>query len=306
MPVKQFTDQLEEMLCAGKSPVTAGMDPRADLLPPGLAGAGETDPEVLAKAYSLFAEEIIEAVAPSVVAIKFQSAFYERLGPAGLHALIEGLAFAKEKGLLTILDVKRGDIGTTAEAYADAAMGERKQTPGPYTDAVTVNPYLGEDSLRPFLEKARRYGKGVFVLVKTSNPSGPQLQDLRCDGRPVYRHVAELVHTLGRDLAGACGVSAAGAVIGATYPGVLKELRAAMPDNLFLLPGIGAQGARAEDIMQAFLPGMRGALITASRSILYAYKNRPDVSWQQAAGDAAEELARTLKAAGAYDTGSAT
>jgi len=291
-----FSDLLEEKLSSGKPPLVVGMDPIPDLFPPDLLPPEGASPERWARAFVELAERTLAALSDLVVGVKFQSAFYERLGAAGLEALRESLGIARRRGLVTIADVKRGDIGSTARAYAEAYLGDLPGTPGPFTDAVTVNPYLGEDGLKPFLELAARKGKGLFVLVKTSNPSGPRFQDLKAGGKPLYLHVAELVDELGKECVGETGLSCVGAVIGATFPAVLEELRSALPRAVFLLPGVGAQGGSVADLRTAFLPGLRGALVTASRSIVYAYRRRRSDSWPEAARAEARDLAAALRA----------
>jgi orotidine-5'-phosphate decarboxylase len=291
-----FADRLQESASRRQSAIVVGMDPNPALFPPEVAAAAGAGPEALAEAFERFSAGILEAVAEATIAVKFQSAFYERLGVAGAAALARSLARARELGYITILDAKRADIGSTAEAYADAQLGDLPGTPGPFTDAVTVNPYLGEDGILPFIRQAKPRGKGMFVLVKTSNPSGPQLQDLRCDGLPVYRHAAALVRKLGAELPAACGLTGVGAVVGATYPGVLKELREAMPETIFLLPGVGAQGGKVADLAPAFLPGGRGALITASRSIIYAHREQKGIAWKDAARNEARKLREEFRA----------
>ncbi len=287
--MQAFADRIDDAVRRKESAIVVGMDPNPALFPPD-AAAGGAEPEALAEAFERFSAGILEAVAEAVIAVKFQSAFYERLGAAGAAALARSLRHAQRLGLVTILDAKRADIGSTAEAYAEAQLGDLPGTPGPATDAVTVNPYLGEDGILPFVRQAAPRGKGLFVLVKTSNPSGPQLQDLLSGGRPLYLYAAALVRKLGAELPGACGLTGVGAVAGATYPGVLRELRDAMPETLFLLPGVGAQGGKVEDLAPAFLPGRRGALITASRSIIYAHRDRPGMSWKDAARSEAQAL----------------
>jgi len=289
-----FVDTLDARCAEGGRPLVVGMDPIPDLMPPDFALPLEAGVKEWAEVFDRFARRILPQLRGVAVAMKFQSAYYERLGEVGLAVLRKSMAFAKENGFLTILDVKRADIGSTAAAYAEAYLGTLEGTCGPVTDAVTVNPYLGEDGVEPFVELAASRGKGVFVLVKTSNPSGPQFQDLKAQGEPLWRHVARMVDKLGGKVLGECGLSAVGAVVAATYPQILSELRALMPRSVLLLPGIGAQGGRVSDLAAAFLPGRRGALITASRSILYAWRSRPERPFEQAARAAAEELAQEL------------
>ncbi len=293
--MRAFADRIEAAVRRKDSAIVAGMDPNPALLPPDIAAAPGAPPEAHAAAFERFSAGILEAIAEAVVAVKFQSAFYERFGAAGAEALARSLRHARGLGLVTILDAKRADIGSTAEAYAEAQLGDLPGTPGPATDAVTVNPYLGEDGILPFVRQAAPRGKGLFVLVKTSNPSGPQLQDLPSGGRPLYLHTAGLVAKLGAELPGACGRSGGGAGVGATDPGVLRELRAAMPQAVFLLPGVGAQGGKVEDLAPAFLPGRRGALITVSRSIIYAHRDHPDTAWKDAARGAAQTLREAFR-----------
>jgi len=201
-------------------------------------------------------------VAPHAVAVKPQSAFFEARGWQGVRSFEAACAYARDAGLLVIADVKRGDIGSTAAAYAAAFT--------PHADAATVNPYLGGDAVEPFLDACRR-GAGIFVLVKTSNPGSGDLQDVRLeDGRRVWERVAELVDRWGSDLVGERGLSSVGAVVGATYPQEVAEARALLPRAPLLLPGVGAQGATAADVAAAFANGPAGGLVSASRSVIFA------------------------------------
>src|SRR5581483_9714971 len=190
-----FSQRLADAVGRTRAPVVVGLDPRRQSLPPALAPGADASLETIADCYERFCAGVIDVVAPLVPAVKPQSAFFEQLGPAGASALVRVIAHARRRGLLVILDVKRGDIGSTAEAYADAYLG-----PDPLrllaADAVTVSPYLGGDSLEPFVATAQQRGAGLFILVKTSNPGSGQLQDLVADGQPVYRHVAGLVEQL--------------------------------------------------------------------------------------------------------------
>jgi len=201
-------------------------------------------------------------VAPHAVAVKPQSAFFEARGWQGVRSFEAACAYARDAGLLVIADVKRGDIGSTAAAYAAAFT--------PHADAATVNPYLGGDAVEPFLDACRR-GAGIFVLVKTSNPGSGDLQDVRLeDGRRVWERVAELVDRWGSDLVGERGLSSVGAVVGATYPQEVAEARALLPRAPLLLPGVGVQGATAADVAAAFANGPAGGLVSASRSVIFA------------------------------------
>ncbi len=293
-----FADRLLEAVEVKRSCLVVGLDPLLERLPPDLLGAvgasapaGTAGPGGTARAsaaFGLFLEKVIESVKDAAVAVKPNSAFFERYGAAGWECLREVCRRARKAGLIVILDAKRGDIGHTAEAYADALLGPLPDTPGAYVDAVTVNPYLGTDSIAPFLELARKGGKGLFVLVRTSNPSAGEIQDLDAGGKPIYLKVAELVGRWGEGLCGASGFSAVGAVVGATAPAEARRIRDALPSSVFLVPGYGAQGADAAQVGACFLPGGRGAVISASRSILFGYEKRPG-PWQEAIRAAALE-----------------
>ena len=250
-------------------------------------------------AFALFLEKVVEVVADVAVAVKPNTAFFERFGAAGWEVLQQVARQARKAGLIVVADAKRGDIGHTAEAYADSLLGELPDTLGPYVDAVTVNPYLGTDAIEPFLARARLAGKGVFVLVRTTNPSAGEVQDLETGGRPVYLRVAELVE------AGPCGRApdfggpeVVGirdlAVVGATAPEQARRLRGLFPRTLFLVPGFGAQGAEVEGVRASFLPGGKGAVINASRSILYAHEKRGG-AWVDAIRAAAIEARDELE-----------
>jgi orotidine-5'-phosphate decarboxylase len=264
-----FGDRLVEAVRRCRTPALVGIDPRWENLPETLrGGAGAApDPERAAEAYRRFGDAVVDVVAGYAPAVKFQSAFYEALGPPGLAALGASMAHARSRGLLVIFDGKRNDIGSTAEAYAGAYLG------GPWAaDAVTVNPYLGSDGIRPFVAAAARSGGGLFALVRTSNPSAGELQDLDCGGRPLYRRVAEAVARWGEDHRGAAGYSLVGAVVGATGPAQLAELRAALPGVPLLVPGYGSQGGTAADVAGAFDADGLGALVNSSRGVIFAHE----------------------------------
>jgi orotidine-5'-phosphate decarboxylase len=244
---------------------------------------------------------VIDAVAPLVPAVKPQAAFFEQLGPPGMQALKDVIDYAAAKDLIVILDGKRNDIGSTATGYAEAYLG-----PGAASawgcDALTVSPYLGDDSLTPFVDTAQARGAGIFVLVKTSNPGGKRFQDIVADGRPLYRHVAEYVESLAAATSGNSGYGLIGAVVGATYPEQLAELRQAMPHTWFLIPGFGAQGGTAKDCASAFDSNGLGAIVNNSRGIIFAhsrpeYKDRFGPSrWQVAVEAATREMIGQLRA----------
>jgi len=284
------------------NPVLVGLDPRAEMLPEGiLSTGGDSDCAQQAAAYATFCRGVIDVVAGMVPAVKPQAAFFEQLGPPGMAVLAETVRYAEQRGLLVILDGKRNDIGSTATAYARGLLGSGGQSSWG-ADAITVSPYLGADSLRPFVEVAGQRKAGVFVLVKTSNPGGGMFQDLMADGRPLYRHVARYVERLAEQTAGACGYGAIGAVVGATYPGQLAELRAEMPHAWFLVPGFGSQGGTAADVAAAFDGQGSGAVINNSRGIIFAHARSPyaerfgPARWQEAVEAATREMIGQLRA----------
>jgi len=274
-----FADRLMDAIREKNSRVCVGIDPVPESFPRHLqpddgkwTNHGDVDQKVY-DATREFCWHIIEAVAGTAVAVKFNSAFFERLSSDGIGLLDTVLSDVEESrlGLLTILDAKRGDIGSTADAYARAVFREYYGGFPDVPDAVTINPYLGTDGIQPFLEEARRLGRGVFVLVRTSNPSAAEIQDLMTeDGKRVYRHVADLVSAWGEPHIGSSGYSLVGAVVGATWPEQLAELRQAMPHTPFLVPGYGAQGGAAADVAGAFDADGLGAIVNSSRGIMYA------------------------------------
>ena len=285
-----FADRLVERILRIKSRICVGCDPDPALFPPELAKM--EDPVAATAAFGL---ELLAAVREVAAAFKFQAAFYERFGPAGYEVLARHLAAAREAGLIAILDCKRGDVGHTMQAYCEAYA-----TPGAplEADAVTLAPYLGSDGLAPFNVCAGEHGKGYFVVVKSSNPSAADVQDVKMeDGRPVYHRVAEMTAAIGRHLVGESGYSSAGAVVGATYPDVVARMRELMPQQFFLMPGVGAQGADVALLGPAFDTRGLGALVSSSRGVAYAWREREGVSWQAAARAAARDLRRAVNEA---------
>jgi orotidine-5'-phosphate decarboxylase len=291
--VSAFGDRLAEAIERKRSQLVVGLDPRLDLLPVELRG----DPP--ASAVSRFCRGIVDAVAPHAVAIKPQLAFFEALGPEGMRAVEEVCAYARAAGLLVIADGKRGDVGSTARAYAAAYLQPRAGADA-VADALTVNPYLGRDSLEPFLAACRREGAGIFCLVKTSNEGGADVQDLVLrDGQPLWQHVARLVGEWGEDIVGERGLSSVGAVVGATHPRAVGEARRILPRAILLLPGVGAQGATPADVARAFTSGPASALVTVSRAVMYASR-RSDADWRTAAGLEAARLKSEVWAASGW------
>jgi orotidine-5'-phosphate decarboxylase len=269
-----FADRLVAEVARKRSQLVVGLDPIPDLIPVELRGD-----------VSRFCCGIVDAVAPHAVAVKPQLAFFEALGAEGMAAFEETCVYARRAGLIVIADGKRGDIGSTARAYA-AAYIEGSE---PRADALTVNPWLGRESIEPYLAAARRYGTGIFCIVKTSNSAG-DVQDVKLsDGRLMWHHVAQLVAEWGEDLVGEHGLSSVGAVVGATHPRAVGEARKLMPQTVLLLPGLGAQGAQPGDLARAFTSGPASALVNASRSVIYAFRES-GTDFRTAAGAEAARL----------------
>jgi len=261
-----------------ESQIVLGLDPDPRALWPEFGGGAAPGPpaERAASAVIGHCRALIDATAEACVAVKLQLACFERLGASGWSALHTVAAYARTLGLLVIADGKRGDIPVSATAYAQALVGGVETPFGPLqglgADLVTVNPLMGSDAIEPFVTAARATGAGVLVLVRTSNPGAADIEDLTLrDGGPVWERVASLVDGLGRPGVGAAGLSDVGAVVGATAPEHLERARELMGGAPFLLPGVGAQGGRVEDLAPAFAPGRAGGLVTASRSIADAH-----------------------------------
>ena len=291
-------DRLIEAIEQTQNPSVVGLDPTEALVPPQVVASFadevrdsvESDEEApaaqLAVAYFEFNRAIIDAVADIVPAVKPQIAMYEALGPAGIDVYTMTCEYAAEQGLYVLGDVKRGDIGSTAAAYAHHLNGMDGWDPW-HEDAVTVNPYLGCDGITPFVEAANAADKDIFVLVRTSNPSSSELQMLDlADGSKVYEHVADLVESWGRDSIGSHGYSRVGAVVGATHPEEGRALRARMPHTFFLVPGYGAQGGTAADVAGMFDDNGSGAIVNSSRGIIGAWKKSPQYNPDMSADDA--------------------
>jgi orotidine-5'-phosphate decarboxylase len=291
-----FADRLDQAVARTGNPCVVGLDPHVDLLPPEFAAArtGTTRAE-RARAVADFLCEVIDLAAGRIPAVKPQSALFELFGAAGSEAWERVVKHARASDLLVIGDVKRGDIDSTARAYARAFLDEDPGAPGTSCDAITVNPYLGSDSIRPFLETCSRNGKGIFVLVRTSNPGSATFQD---HGSPkLYERVADAVVEWGKELVGRSGLSSVGAVVGATHPSELAALRARMPATPFLIPGYGAQGAGAAEVLGGFLAGGRGALVNSSRAVLFAWREPrfAGKNWKDATRTALDEMIAALR-----------
>jgi orotidine-5'-phosphate decarboxylase len=296
--MEHFADRLTAALRARGNAVCVGLDPRWELLPEEIRKRhADRALGCLAAALEAFCLRVIDVVAPLVPVVKPQSAFFEACGPSGMVALENVLRHARRRGLLTILDGKRNDIASTAEAYADAAFSGTAWAGSRFpvwdADALTVNPYLGRDAVEPFLKSARRDGRGVFVLVRTSNVGGGQFQNLVCDGRPLFLHVAQAVGDWARENVGGCGLGDVGAVVGATHPAELATVRQALPDLYFLIPGYGAQGGTAADTAAGFRADGLGAIVNSSRGIIAVFK--PDEPrWEAAIEKATRDTIAAL------------
>lgn len=273
-------DILIDKIIEKNNPTVAGLDPKLDYIPEEMLKAsfdkfGETF-EGAADAIFNFNKELIDALYDIVPAVKPQCAYYEMYGIEGIKCLKKTIDYSKQKGLYVILDAKRGDIGATSEAYANAYLGKTELGTSSEAafdaDSLTVNPYLGTDGVQPFVDRAAKNNKSLFILVKTSNQSSGELQDLICDGKPIYEHMAHLVRTWSKGSLGRHGYSNLGVVVGATYPEQAERIREIIPHTYFLVPGYGAQGGKAQDIAKSFNCDGLGAIVNASRSIMCAYK----------------------------------
>ena len=294
-------DRLIDRIKKLNNPTVAGLDPKLSFIPDFIkktAAQKTSDPlEAAAEAIFMFNCGLIDVLFPIVPAIKPQAAYYEMYGWQGVRALAKTIAYAKSKGMFVITDGKRNDIGTTMEAYADAHIGITKLENGQAAeafgaDALTVNGYLGSDGIRPLIDICKSGNKGIFVLVKTSNPSSGELQDRIIDQMPVYEAMGQMCELWGEGTCGKSGYSAVGAVVGATYPQQLVELRKKLPHTFFLVPGYGAQGADAKDITGAFDENGEGAIINSSRAIMCAWQQGQAYTEKDYAKAAAAEAIR--------------
>ncbi len=273
-------DRLIEKIEETQNPTVVGLDPKLSFIPEYIknkyyAKYGETL-KAAAKSILKFNKEIIDVIADVVPAIKPQAAYYEMYGYEGMKTLAKTIEYAKSKGMYVITDGKRNDIGATMEAYATAHLGSVQvgtNTFEPFGgDSLTVNGYLGTDGISPLLNECKNRDKGIFVLVKTSNKSSGELQDKQIDGKPVYKVMGEMCEQWGTEVMGKYGYSGVGAVVGATYPEQLAEMREALPHTFFLVPGYGAQGGGAEGVAKAFDKNGLGAIVNSSRAVICAYQ----------------------------------
>jgi orotidine-5'-phosphate decarboxylase len=295
--MNSFSSRLTAAITTRQTPACIGLDPRLASLPPALVPARDAAPQEVAATFTRFCREVIDVVAPLVPIVKPQLACFEALGLPGMTALADTIAYAREKNLLVLADGKRGDIGSTAEAYADGWLA------GPWAaDALTVNPYLGLDSVEPFVKVAAERQAGIFILVKTSNPGSKDFQDLSSDGRTIYEHVAAGVEQLAARTSAGEAYGAVGAVVGATWPRQLDAMREAMPHAWILVPGFGKQGGRAADVRGAFHADGLGALVVSARDVIFAHA-RPEMNdgltaaqWQTAVDRACRDMIDRLAA----------
>jgi len=302
-----YATRLHQAVRSKATAACVGLDPRFNDLPAPIRRSAEKREirnrhSLMAAAYEEFCFRIIEVVAPLVPAVKPQSAFFEECGPEGVQTLARVIRRARERGLIVICDAKRGDIGPTAEAYASAYLAGEDPDAAPFSaDAVTVNPYLGTDTLEPFVRLAKERSAGVYILVRTSNPGAGAFQDRVSDSRPLYQHVASIVEGLAASTAEADAYGAVGAVVGATYPRELSELRTTMPHAPLLLPGFGVQGGTAADVAAAFDDDGLGGLVNNARGINFAYTRQPyratfgEEKWEQAIEAATRDMIAELR-----------
>lgn len=299
-----LSDQLIKRIIEKKSPIVVGLDPRFDNLPSAIKEKyldlyGNT---LKAVSFALieFNRGIIDAIYDLVPAVKPQVAFYEQYGIEGMIAYKDACDYAKSKGLIVVADVKRGDIGSTSKAYSNAHLGKVNVNGTNISafeaDFATINPYLGNDCMAEFIQDIKDYEKGMFVLVKTSNKTSGQLQDLKSGDDTIYEKVADIVNTWNDELCGESGYSPIGAVVGATYPEELEILRKRMPKAIFLVPGYGAQGGGAKDVLGAFNKDGLGAIVNNSRGIIFAFE-KSTLGYKEAAREAVLKMQQDINEA---------
>ncbi|HLF93767.1 MAG TPA: orotidine-5'-phosphate decarboxylase [Planctomycetota bacterium] len=288
-----FSDRLVAAIKEKGSRVVVGLDPRLENLPDPFRPSGPKDIEKTVKGLLDFNGALIEIVKDHAVAVKPQIAFYEKLGPHGVLAYFATCKHARDNGLIVIGDVKRGDVPDTAKAYADAHFIAFP------TDAITVNPFFGTDGMDPFIQGAKKNGGGLFVLVKTSNPKSGMIQDLPVEGKPLYLHIARMVAEWGAGSMGSSGYSDVGAVVGATHPKQAAEIRAALPNAFFLVPGYGAQGGTSADLVPCFNKDGLGAIVNSSRGIITAWEKEAykGLPWEKAVERAVLDMKKDINGA---------
>ncbi len=294
-------DRLIKNIIKMQNPTVAGLDPKLEYVPASIKkecfDKFGVNMKGAAASIFMFNKALIDALYDIVPAIKPQAAYYEMYGDMGVKALVDTIEYAKSKGMFVITDGKRNDIGTTMQAYATAHLGATEVgeqiIPAFGADALTVNGYLGTDGIKPLLQICKEDDKGIFVLVKTSNPSSGELQDMKLEtGETVYEHMGRMCESWGADTVGEYGYSAVGAVVGATYPQQLKEMREKLMHTFFLVPGYGAQGGGAEDVKNAFDKNGLGAIINSSRGIMCAWKKQRGMCEDDFAAAARNEAVR--------------
>jgi orotidine-5'-phosphate decarboxylase len=297
-------DRLKAAIQAKGAPICAGIDPRTDWVPDEFYDRAFSQhgrsPAGVRAAVREFCLQVLDLVAPHVPAIKPQAAFFEALGPGGWDDFAAVCTRGRELGLVVIADVKRGDIGSTAEAYAQSLFGSTQvkgvALPSCGVDAATINPYLGSDSVAPFIERARAGGGGLFVLARTSNPGSSQFQELKLDkGGVLVDEVARRIALWGEDSIGQCGYSDVGAVVGATDVSAARRMHHLMPRTLFLVPGWGAQGGAADAVKACFDDVGFGAIVNSSRGVMHAYASGPlkdfgEARWREAVTHAVKQF----------------
>ena len=276
--MKTAIDRLIEKIREMNNPTVIGVDTRYELVPECVKNKYSKDITGMCEVMLEYSKTLIDATYDIIPAVKLQSAYFEMYGVEGIKLYKEMIDYCKSKDMIVMADVKRGDIGSTSAGYSKAYLGKNiinEQEEGIFdVDFATVNPYMGSDCVMPFVDDCKKFNKGIFVLVKTSNKSSGELQDLKTEeGEEIYKKVAKLVNQWGEELIGENGYSSVSAVVGATYPKQLKELRELMPHSYFLIPGYGAQGGKAEDIALGFDSNGLGGIVNATRSLMCAYKS---------------------------------
>lgn len=301
-----YIQRLHASIRARQTSALVGLDPRWNLLPDEICRAAESgggsQAEIQARGFQTFCCEVIDIVAPLVSCVKPQVAFFEQLGPAGLQAVSHVIRYAREQGLIVIADAKRGDIGSTAEAYADAWLAGSDPERAPFAaDALTVNAYLGTDTLAPFVNAALEREAGLYILVRTSNPGATAFQDRLTDGQKLFEAVADTVEALNTEHWPQDDYGSVGAVVGATWPEELQQLRDRMPHTPLLVPGYGSQGGTAADVAGAFDANGLGGTINSSRGINFAHRKEPwatdlgEARWREAVEAATHAMISDLR-----------